>query len=148
VSPCGTHSTALAHITSIISERPTYLLELVLIRDDEAISIRRPLDSGAIMSAFSVQHYSKLLLRGFPLKQKRVSRIETSTCSSCRELLLPFVGIALRNQLLAVPSGELSDQLQLRPLQRLVILIEMSVALPPLLTPLWPWLMPMMVRLL
>jgi len=41
----------------------TNLLKLLLIHDDEATSISRPLNSSIVIMAFSVQHYSELLLR-------------------------------------------------------------------------------------
>ena len=40
----------------------TNLLKLLLIHDDEAISISRPLNNSIVILAFSVQHYSELLM--------------------------------------------------------------------------------------
>jgi len=41
----------------------TYRLKSVLIIDDEATSVSRPLHDSAMIMAFSIQHYSELLLR-------------------------------------------------------------------------------------
>jgi hypothetical protein len=41
----------------------TNLLKLLLIHDDEAISISRPLNNSIVILAFSVQHHSELLFR-------------------------------------------------------------------------------------
>lgn len=38
----------------------TYPLESILIHDDEAVSVSRPLDNSAVHLTFSVQHYSEL----------------------------------------------------------------------------------------
>ena len=46
--------------TSNIIESTNYLLELVLIHDDETISVSRPLDGSVIFLTFSIQHYSEL----------------------------------------------------------------------------------------
>ena len=38
----------------------TYLLELILIHDDEAVSVSRPLDDSAVHLTFCVKHYPEL----------------------------------------------------------------------------------------
>jgi len=41
----------------------TNLLKLGLISDDETVAISRPMGGGIIVLAFSVEHYSELILR-------------------------------------------------------------------------------------
>ena len=57
-----------AHHQNIIEN--TNLLKLELIHDDEAVSISRPLNGRAVILAFSVEHYSELILRDIEAKKR------------------------------------------------------------------------------
>ena len=57
---CGNQELLQAHHQNIIES--TYLLKLELIHDDEAVSISRPLNGSTVILAFSVEHYSELIL--------------------------------------------------------------------------------------
>ncbi len=47
----------------------TNFLKLELIHDDEAVSVSRPLNSSTVILAFSVEHYSELILRDIEAKE-------------------------------------------------------------------------------
>ena len=69
-----------AHIIKTSFIKTTDFFKLELIHDDEAVSISRPLKGSTAILAFSVEHYSELILGDIEAKNGvRVDRIGTRT---------------------------------------------------------------------
>ena len=123
----------------------TYLLKLDLIHDDEAASVGWPMDDGTIIQAFSIQHYSELMVHIMAMRRKEQKNIRfgwgDAAYGDVFRMLLPFAKIALWIQLVLASfcSVELEEQPLMLLRQMMAIQVEMPFDLPPLF-PLWMWM--------